>query len=114
MTAGGSRSSSVTPTATGGLHGWTWRGTANVDTFWVREDLRGKGLGKRLLAAAEEEPVRRGCQVLQLSTHSYQAPGFYRRLGYEQIGELPGWPVGSTRYLFSKTLGGPQPMLIER
>ena len=41
--------------------------------------------------------------MLQLSTHSYQAPGFYRRLGYEQIGALPGWPLGSTRFFFSKT-----------
>ncbi len=86
-----------------GLHGWTWGGTAHVDTFWVREDLRGAGLGRRLLTAAEAEAVRRGCHVLQLSTHSYQAPGFYRRLGYEQIGALPGWPLGSTRFFFSKT-----------
>jgi ribosomal protein S18 acetylase RimI-like enzyme len=86
-----------------GLHGWTWGGTAHVDTFWVREDLRGAGLGRRLLSAAEAEAVRRGCHVLQLSTHSYQAPGFYRRLGYEQIGALPGWPRGSTRFFFSKT-----------
>jgi len=87
-----------------GLHGWTWGGTAYVDTLWLRGDLRRKGLGSRLLAAAEEEAVRRGCHVLQLSTHSYQAPGFYRRLGYEEIGALPGWPADTTRFFFSKSL----------
>jgi GNAT superfamily N-acetyltransferase len=87
-----------------GLHGWTWGGVGYVDTFWVREDLRRQGLGKRLLAAAEEEAVRRGCRVMQLSTHSYQAPGFYQRVGYEQIGALPGWPVGSARLFFQKAL----------
>jgi GNAT superfamily N-acetyltransferase len=89
---------------TAGLQGWTWAGTAHVDTFWIREDLRRQGLGKQLLEAAEAEAIRRGCRVLQLSTHSYQAPGFYRRLGYEEIGALPGWPAGTTRHFFSKTL----------
>ena len=87
-----------------GLHGWTWGGTGYVDTFWVREDLRRQGLGKRLLKAAEDEAVRRGCRVMQLSTHSYQAPDFYPRVGYEQIGALPGWPAGSTRFFFQKPL----------
>ena len=90
-----------------GLHGWTWGGTCFVQTFWIREDLRRKGLGARLLAAAEAEAIRRGCREVHLDTHSYQAPGFYRYLGYEQIGELPGWPAGAdtTRIFFRKKLG---------
>lgn len=43
--------------------------------------------------------ARRGCREVHLDTHDYQAPDFYRRLGYEVIGELPGWP-GDTRRLF--------------
>jgi len=90
-----------------GLHGWTWGGTCFVQTLWIREDLRRQGLGARLLAAAEAEATRRGCRELHLDTHSYQAPGFYRHLGYEQIGELPGWPAGAdpTRIFFRKKLG---------
>lgn len=87
-----------------GLHGWTWGRTGFVQTLWVREDRRRRGLGTRLLAAAEQEAVRRGCRELQLDTHSYQAPGFYRRLGYEVIGELPGWPGDSTRIFFRKRM----------
>ena len=41
---------------------------------------------------------------MQLDTLAYQAPGFYRRLGYEQIGDLPGWPAGSRRLFFRKAL----------
>jgi len=90
-----------------GLHGWTWGGTCFVQTLWIREDLRSQGLGARLLAAAEAEAIRRGCREVHLDTHSYQAPGFYRHLGYEQIGELPGWPAGAdtTRIFFRKKLG---------
>jgi GNAT superfamily N-acetyltransferase len=87
-----------------GLHGWTWGRTGFVRALWVREDLRGRGLGARLLAAAEREAARRGCREMQLDTHTYQAPGFYRRLGYEQIGELPGWPGESRRIFFRKML----------
>jgi GNAT superfamily N-acetyltransferase len=89
---------------TAGLHGWTWGRTGFVRTLWVREDLRGQGLGARLLGAAEREAARRGCREMQLDTHSYQAPGFYRRLGYRQIGELPGWPGEATRVFFRKAL----------
>jgi ribosomal protein S18 acetylase RimI-like enzyme len=87
-----------------GLHGWTWGRTGFVQTLWVREDLRHRGLGTRLLAAAESEAARRGCREVHLDSHSYQAPGFYRRLGYEVIGELPGWPGSTTRIFLRKTL----------
>jgi GNAT superfamily N-acetyltransferase len=92
----------------GGLHGWTWGRTGFVGTLWVREDLRRQGLGARLLAAAEREAARRGCREMQLDTNSYQAPGFYRRLGYAEIGQLPGWPRSSdTRVFFRKPLDSP-------
>jgi GNAT superfamily N-acetyltransferase len=87
-----------------GLHGWTWARTGFVKTLWVREDLRRQGLGARLLDAAEREAARRGCREMQLDTHDYEAPGFYRRRGYEQIGDLPGWPAGSRRLFFRKAL----------
>lgn len=91
-------------TITAGLHGWTWAHTGFVQTLWVRDDLRGRGLGRRLLTAAEHEATRRGCREMHLDTHSYQAPEFYRHLGYEQIGALPGWPGDSMRLFFMKTL----------
>ncbi|HET7342955.1 MAG TPA: GNAT family N-acetyltransferase [Methylomirabilota bacterium] len=87
-----------------GLHGWTWGRTGFVQTLWVRDAERRRGLGSRLLAAAEAEALRRGCREMQLDTHSYQAPGFYRDRGYEVIGELPGWPRESTRIFLRKPL----------
>jgi ribosomal protein S18 acetylase RimI-like enzyme len=78
-----------------------------VQTLWVRDDLRRRGFGTRLLAAAEREAVRRGCQQMHLDSHRYQAPDFYCRLGYEVIGELPGWPDDDTRVFFRKVLRPP-------
>lgn len=92
-------------TIVGGMHGWTWGGTGFVQAIWVHEKLRGRGLGARLLAAAEAEAARRGCHQMHLDTHAYQAPGFYRRLGYEVVGELPGWPGNDVRVFLRKRLG---------
>ena len=75
-----------------GLHGWTWGRIGYVDTFWIREDLRRQGLGTRLLAAAEGEASRRGCREMHLTTHSYQAPGFYRRWATRSSASCPAGP----------------------
>jgi GNAT superfamily N-acetyltransferase len=77
-----------------GLFGWTWGGCGYVEFLWVREDHRGRGLGTRLLAAAEQEIRRRDCSQVALSTHSFQAPGFYARFGYQECGRTPAYPRG--------------------
>ena len=77
-----------------GLFGWTWGGCGYIDLLWVRSDQRGSGLGTQLLATAEEEVARRGCDQVALSTHSFQAPGFYARFGYQECGRTPAYPHG--------------------
>jgi GNAT superfamily N-acetyltransferase len=87
-----------------GLQGWTWGGTGFVQNLWVHQELRSQGLGHRLLEAAEHEAQQRGCREMHLDTHSYQAPDFYRRQGYAELGALPGWPGHTTRIFFRKAL----------
>ena len=81
-----------------GLYGWTWGGCGYVDLLWVRGDQRGHGLGAGLLAEAEAEIRRRGCDRVALNTHSFQAPGFYARFGYTECGRTPGLPARSRRH----------------
>ena len=87
-----------------GILGGTYWGWMYVDILWVQEDYRKHGIGSKLLLAAEEEAVRRGCHHVHLDTMSWQAPEFYQKHGYEVIGILPDIPSGNQKYLLIKTL----------
>jgi GNAT superfamily N-acetyltransferase len=87
-----------------GLCGWTWGGCGYIEFLWVSGDHRGGGLGTRLLAAAEREIRLRGCGQVALSTHSFQAPGFYRRAGYSECGRTPAYPRGHEQIHLVKRL----------
>lgn len=75
-----------------------------MEFLWVRADLRGAGLGSRLLAAAEAESRARGCAQMVVSSHDFQAPDFYRRSGYVEYGRIEGCPRGHTHVHLVKDL----------
>jgi GNAT superfamily N-acetyltransferase len=75
-----------------------------VSVIWVAEDKRGQGTGHHLMGLAEEEAKRRGCRYARLATGDYQAPDFYRRVGYRLYGKLGNCPRGDTVYYFYKEL----------
>ncbi|MGK6316851.1 hypothetical protein [Neorhizobium sp. DT-125] len=52
----------------------------------------------------EEEARRRGCQRAVVETSSFQAPGFYIRLGYEEFGRVAFAVEGHARIFLSKHL----------
>src|SRR5689334_4976912 len=70
----------------GGLAGYTFFGWLFIDRLWVSDERRRKGLGKALMKRAESEARKRGARNGYLSTFSFQAPGFYKKLGYRQFG----------------------------
>ena len=81
-----------------GAVGYTWGGIAEIKLIWVREDRRKDGLGSALMQAAIAEAKARGCRFLFLSTHSFQARGFYEKLGFETLATLPDKPLGHTEH----------------
>jgi GNAT superfamily N-acetyltransferase len=64
----------VTGRLLGGLWGRTVYDWLFVEFLIVPEDLRGQGLGTRLLQRAEEEAIARGCCGICLDSFDFQAP----------------------------------------
>jgi GNAT superfamily N-acetyltransferase len=88
----------------GGLYARIWDGVLDISLLWVHEDFRGEGYGRKLMEAAEAEGVSRGCERAELRTFDYQAPAFYKKLGYEEFHVSQDFPRGHTRHYFRKVL----------
>jgi ribosomal protein S18 acetylase RimI-like enzyme len=87
-----------------GISGHTWASCCQVTYLWVSAQHRGTGLGRRLLLAAEAEARLRDCTNLIVSSHSFQAPRFYERLGYTRHAVVLDHPVGHSNIFFIKAL----------
>jgi GNAT superfamily N-acetyltransferase len=81
-------------TVIGGVHGWTWGKTCYVRLLFVPAHLRNQGYGTRLMRAVQAEATDRQCDQVLLQTHDFQAPEFYRRLGFEIVARVPDYPHG--------------------
>jgi ribosomal protein S18 acetylase RimI-like enzyme len=88
----------------GGLLGNIWGGWLHVTHLWLATPARRHGHGTRLMRAAEEYAVARGCRRATLETASYEARPFYEKLGYRVFAELNDYPPGYTKYFLRKEL----------
>ena len=86
----------------GGLWGYTGYQWLFVQLLAVPADLRGRGLGTKIMDLAEAEAVARGCRAAWLDTFEFQARAFYERRGYACFGELPNYPPGHSRFFMKK------------
>jgi GNAT superfamily N-acetyltransferase len=90
----------------GGLHGSTGFSYLYVNLLFVPESMRGGGIGRQLMMEAEAEAIRRGCHAAVLDTFSFQARGFYEKLGYSVFGTLDDYPPGHSRFYLTRRLVG--------
>ena len=89
-----------------GLAGETYCGWLFIRYLWVSESLRGRGVGRELMVHAEARARDRGCHSACVDTFSFQAPGFYEKLGYEEFGRLD-YPPDHRRHFLKKRLISP-------
>jgi len=80
---------------------WNW---LCVSHLWLSDELRGRGLGRELMASIEHGASEHGCDMVQLDTYDFQALPFYEHLGFEEFGELPNSPSGHARHFLWKRL----------
>jgi len=86
----------------GGLLGRTGFRRMFIELLFVPADLRGRGLGRRILQQAEDEARKRGCLGAWLDTFNAEAKDLYVRCGYRVFGEIPDYPPGNARFFLSK------------
>lgn len=91
-----------------GISGWTWGQAAGIAMTWARADVRGAGLGARLLEAFEAEAARRGVRHVFVTSFTFQAPAFYERHGYVELARWESLPVpGEADVHLRKELASP-------
>ena len=76
----------------GGTFGWTWGAACYIRYLYIPENLRRQGLGSALMRSVEGEAKARACGQIVLETHDFQAPEFYRNLGFGVVGCVENYP----------------------
>jgi len=88
----------------GGLAGNTSFGWLYIALLWLPDERRRKGLGTALMRKAEAEARKRGARRAWVNTFSFQAPAFYKKLGYREFGRLKDYPAGHSFHWLQKAL----------
>ena len=87
-----------------GLVAETFGNWLEIEYLFVKEDLRGQGIGSQLLQQAESEAKKRNCRFAFVNTYQFQAPVFYQKQGYKEVFILKDYPYTGQRHYYQKDL----------
>ena len=87
-----------------GLVAETFGNWLEIEYLFVKEDLRGQGIGSQLLHQAESEAKKRNCRYVFVNTYHFQAPNFYQKQGYKEVFTLTDYPYTGQRHYYQKDL----------
>ena len=87
-----------------GLVAETFGNWLEIEYLFVKEDLRGQGIGSKLLQQAESEAKKRNCRYVFVNTYQFQAPAFYQKHGYKEVFTLKDYPYTGQRHYYQKEL----------
>ena len=87
-----------------GLVAETFGNWLEIEYLFVKEDLRGQGIGSQLLHQAESEAKKRNCRSVFVNTYQFQAPTFYEKQGYKEVFTLKDYPYTGQRHYYQKDL----------
>ena len=87
-----------------GLVAETFGNWLEIEYLFVKEDIRGQGIGSQLLQQAESEAKNRNCRFAFVNTYQFQAPAFYQKQGYKKVFTLKDYPYTGQRHYYQKDL----------
>ena len=88
----------------GGLYGKMFYHWMFIDLLSVPDQARGQGVGTRLMHMAEALAQENECIGIYLDTFDFQAPEFYKKLGFSELCQINDYPPGHSRFFFQKRL----------
>jgi len=88
----------------GGCNGDILYSQLYIGQLWVDEKLRGQGYGTKLMQLSEEYAKKMGCNFISVNTMDFEAPAFYKKLGYTVEFERHGFDKESVFYFLRKDL----------
>ena len=87
-----------------GLVAETFGNWLEIEYLFVKEELRGQGIGSQLLQQAESEAKKRNCRFAFVNTYQFQAPAFYQKYGYKEVFTMKDYPYTGQRHYYQKEL----------
>lgn len=87
-----------------GLVAETFGNWLEIEYLFVKEELRGQGIGSQLLQQAESEAKKRNCRFAFVNTYQFQAPAFYQKHGYKEVFTMKDYPYTGQRHYYQKDL----------
>lgn len=72
----------------------------HIDLVWVSPLHRRKGLGREMMLKMQDYATEYGVSGIEIWTQSWQAPDFYRKMGYNEFAVFDDFLPGKKRHAF--------------
>lgn len=82
-----------------GYSAWKWY---FLDELWIEEGHRKSGIGTKIIKKIEKYAKERNLLGVRMETWSFQAKGFYEKLGYKVYATFEDCPPGTIDYFLIK------------
>lgn len=89
----------------GAITGRAYYNEVHVGDLIIAEEQRRSGLGSKLVHAVEEAFSGKGYEKITLTTFGFQAPEFYKKLGFQEEFVREDKDPKLTKYFLVKALG---------
>ena len=76
----------------------------HIKYLFVEKNYRGQGIARLLMNHALEFGIKRACHFAFVETMSFQAPGFYQKMGFVIEFSRPGYSKNTTFHYLKKSL----------